>query len=112
MKVQDVSRETLPWKSVLQPYTAWVGFLGSSIIVLIQGFPVFLKGNWDASTFVASYIGIPIFLVPIIAWKLWHKTKFERASTIDLWAGRLRDGEVEEKPKPTGFWAKVAYWVF
>jgi yeast amino acid transporter len=112
MKVQGVSRQTLPWRSVLQPYTAWYGFIGSTIITLVAGFPVFLNGNWDASTFVASYIGIPIFIVPIIVWKLVHKTKFERAADINLWAGRLRDGEVEEKPKPTGFGAKAADWLF
>jgi hypothetical protein len=34
-----------------------------------------LKGNWNTSDFIASYIGIPIFILPIIAWKLWHGTK-------------------------------------
>jgi hypothetical protein len=43
--------------------------------VLVAGFPVFLKGNWSTSTFFASYIGIPIFIVPIIVWKLVHRTK-------------------------------------
>lgn len=75
LKAQGISRDTLPWKSPLQPYAAWVGFVGSTIIVLIAGFPVFLKGNWDTSTFFASYIGIPIFIVPIIVWKLVNRTK-------------------------------------
>jgi amino acid transporter len=34
-----------------------------------------LKGNWSTGDFIASYIGIPIFIMPIIVWKLWHKTK-------------------------------------
>lgn len=75
MKAQGVSRDTLPWKAPLQPYAAWVGFIGSTIIVLVAGFPVFLKGNWSSSDFVASYIGIPIFIVPIIGWKLFKRTK-------------------------------------
>ena len=75
MKKQGVSRDTLPWKSPLQPYAAWVGFIGSTIIVLVAGFPVFLKGNWSSSDFVASYIGIPIFIVPIIGWKIFKRTK-------------------------------------
>lgn len=75
MKAQGVSRDSLPWKGPLQPYAAWVGFIGSTIITLVAGFPVFLKGNWNASDFVASYIGIPIFILPIIGWKLWHRTK-------------------------------------
>lgn len=78
MKAQNVSRDSLPWKGPLQPFTAWFGFIGSTIITLICGFPVFLKGNWSTSDFVANYIGIPIFIVPIIVWKIVHKTKVSR----------------------------------
>ncbi|KAK4939850.1 hypothetical protein LTR10_019917 [Elasticomyces elasticus] len=112
MKAQGVSRDTLPWKSPLQPYTAWVGFLGSSIITLVTGYAVFLSGRWSASTFVASYIGIPIFIIPIIAWKLLHKTKFARASTIDLWSGRLQEGEIYEAERPTTWWGRFIDWLF
>jgi amino acid transporter len=75
MKAQGHSRDSLPWKSPFQPFTAWYGFIGSTIITLITGFPVFLKGNWNTGDFIASYIGIPLFIVPIIVWKLWHKTQ-------------------------------------
>lgn len=75
MKAQGVSRDTAPWRSAFQPFTAWYGFIGASTITLVTGFHVFLKGNWSASGFVAAYIGIPIFIVPIIGWKLWHRTK-------------------------------------
>lgn len=90
MRVQGVSRDTLPWAGPLQPYTAWYGFVGATIITLVTGFPVFLKGNWDSADFIASYVGIPIFVVPIIVWKIVKKTKFQRAATIDLYAGRLK----------------------
>ncbi|KAJ5512642.1 Amino acid/polyamine transporter I [Penicillium fimorum] len=113
MKRQNVSRDTLPWKAPFQPYAAWVGFIGSIIITLVAGFPVFLKGNWNTSSFVASYIGIPIFIIPIICWKLWHRTKFERAANIDLWSGRLLDGEITpvENP-PNNAWTKFTDWLF
>lgn len=79
MKKQGVSRDTLPWQAPLQPYAAWVGFIGSIIITLVAGFPVFLKGNWNTSDFIASYIGIPIFIFPIICWKIWRRTKVSSA---------------------------------
>lgn len=82
MKVQGVSRDTLPWKSPFQPYTAWFGFIGSTIITLIAGFPVFLKGNWNASDFVSTYVGIPIFILPIIGWKVVHRTKVSIIMTL------------------------------
>ncbi|KAJ5368415.1 amino acid permease/ SLC12A domain-containing protein [Penicillium cataractarum] len=100
MKTQGVSRDTVPWRSPFQPYTAWYGFIGATTITFITGFHVFLKGNWSASGFIAAYIGIPIFIVPIIGWKLWHGTKFVSASQMDLWSGRLQDGEIEEPPTP------------
>ncbi|KAH8169433.1 amino acid permease domain-containing protein [Sarocladium implicatum] len=89
LKVQGVSRDTLPWKSPFQPYTAWFGFIGSTIITLIAGFPVFLKGNWNTSDFISTYVGIPIFILPIVGWKLVHRTKFVRAKDMDLWSGRF-----------------------
>lgn len=75
LKAQGVSRDSLPWQGPLQPYAAWVGFIGATTITFVSGFSVFLKGNWSASTFVASYVGIPIFIIPIVVWKLCHKTK-------------------------------------
>lgn len=85
LKAQGISRDTLPWKSALQPYTAWYGFVGASLIALIAGFPVFLKGNWSTQTFVANYISIPIFIVPIIVWKVLRRTKVSFTHhTLDL----------------------------
>ncbi|OQV05765.1 hypothetical protein CLAIMM_10439 [Cladophialophora immunda] len=107
MKAQGVSRDSLPWKSPFQPYAAWIGFIGSTVIVLIAGFPVFLKGNWNTSNFFSAYIGIPIFIVPIIVWKLVHRTKFVRASEIDLWSGRLQEGEIEPTVPATTFWGRI-----
>ncbi|KAB8227287.1 putative amino acid permease [Aspergillus alliaceus] len=113
MKAQGIPRETLPWMAPLQPYAAWVGFIGSTIITLVAGFPVFLKGNWSSSDFVASYIGIPIFIVPIIGWKLVHGTKYVRAANMDLWSGRLQEGEIVEQRKPPDTpWRRFVDWLF
>lgn len=75
LKVQGISRKTLPWMGPLQPYAAWVGLIGSVIITLINGFGVFLKGEWSTADFIAAYVGIPIFIIPILGWKLVKKTK-------------------------------------
>ena len=83
MKAQGLSRDTLPWRAPLQPYAAWYGFIGSTIVTFVCGFPVFLKGEWSTSDFFASYIGIPIFIIPIIIWKLVHRTK------VSHWFHRL-----------------------
>jgi amino acid transporter len=46
-----------------------------TVITVFSGFSVFLKGNWSAANFVASYIGIPIFVVPFVLWKLFKRTR-------------------------------------
>lgn len=75
LHIQGISLNTLPWKAPLQPYAAWVGLIGSIIMIFITGFPVFLKGLWSSSDFIAAYIGIPIFILPILAWKFLHRSK-------------------------------------
>jgi amino acid transporter len=111
LRAQSVDRASLPWRSPLQPYAAWWGCIGSFIIVFVQGFPVFLKGNWSSSDFVASYVGIPIFVVPLLGWKLWHRTKFMRAKEIDLWSGRLMEGEVPLRTRKRGVWGQFVDWL-
>lgn len=60
MKAQGISRDTdIPWKSRLQPYGAWFGMILSFVIVIFSGFTVFIKGNWDVSSFFANYISEP-----------------------------------------------------
>ncbi|KAJ5947850.1 hypothetical protein N7466_000865 [Penicillium verhagenii] len=112
MKKQGVSRDSLPWKGPLQPYAAWFGFLGSTLITLVAGFEVFLNGQWNTSDFIASYVGIPIFIVPIIVWKLVYRTKFLRSHEIDLWAGRLQDGEIMPAKNPRNTrWGRFVDWL-
>jgi amino acid transporter len=117
VKAQGLDRSTFPMKSKFQPFLAWWGFLGASVIALITGFPVFLKGHWNTSDFIASYIGIPIFFVPLFAWKFMKKTRVSpvktnyvacadkvqwvRPSEADLWAGRILEGEIVDAPGPT-----------
>lgn len=74
-KVQGVDRNAFPMKGRLQPYAAWVGAIGSAIITLFSGFYVFLKGNWSTANFFASYIGIAIFIVPLVGWKLIKRSR-------------------------------------
>ncbi|WVR04493.1 hypothetical protein IAU60_001497 [Kwoniella sp. DSM 27419] len=111
-KAQGVDRDTLPYKGRLQPYAAWVGAIGSLVLTLLVGFSVFLKGNWNISDFLANYIGIPIYIIPFVLWKVIKKTKFQRASEIDLWSGRFDPSEAEEEEPPTTWWGKFFDWAF
>jgi len=110
-EAQGIDRDQLPMKGRLQPYAAWVGAIGSGIIVVFSGFSVFLKGNWSVSSFIASYIGIAIYIVPFVLWKLVKKTKFIRSTETDLFSGRFDPSGVPEEPVPETWWGRFIDWL-
>ena len=102
--------------------------------MLLNGFTVFLKGNWDASSFVASYIGmshehhsipcklladetgLPVFAVCYVGWKVAKRTKLIPLAQIDFTSGMreldLAQAEDEEKYKPDTAWKKFIALLF
>lgn len=54
MKTQGVDRRTLPYRGLLQPYTAWYGLFGTGIMTFVGGYTVFLPGKWDVPDFLFS----------------------------------------------------------
>ncbi|KAL6787583.1 amino acid permease/ SLC12A domain-containing protein [Trichoderma sp. SZMC 28012] len=102
LRAQGINRkEELAFGGRFQPYLSYIS-LGFFIIVLIfNGFSVFIHGHWDVQKFVVGYIGIPIFFTLFFGWKIIKKTKFRHAKEIDLDTGRQLDEstDYEEKPK-------------
>ncbi|KAJ1022913.1 hypothetical protein NDA13_004962 [Ustilago tritici] len=83
MKAQGISRSTLPWRAPLQPYSSYMAVVFTSIVVFFKGWNSFLFAfNWR--TFVTNYIGLPIFFLILIGWKLWHRTKIYKPDEVDL----------------------------
>ncbi|KAL4962699.1 amino acid permease/ SLC12A domain-containing protein [Aspergillus stella-maris] len=66
---QGVGKADLPYRSIFQPYASYFGGVILTLLLLLNGFTVFFNGHWELSTFITSYIGIPIFL----AFYLGHK---------------------------------------
>lgn len=54
LKAQGVSRDSLPYKSPLQPYAAWYSLTGCFVMTFVGGYTVFLPGNWDVPSFLFS----------------------------------------------------------
>ncbi|THY25315.1 amino acid permease [Aureobasidium pullulans] len=87
---QGFDRNSLPFKGWGQPYLAWYGFIGCTVMAFVGGYTVFLPGKWDVPTFIFSYFMIGLFPVLFVGWKLIKKTKWTPATQVDL------RGEVEE----------------
>jgi len=75
LKKQGISRDELPYKSPLQPYTAWITLLMVFLVILFSGFDVFFPGNFSASSFLTCYVNIAIFAVLYIVFKILLKSK-------------------------------------
>lgn len=60
--LQNVSSEDPAYKAYrprFQPYIAWTTMIFFSILVIFNGFEVFMNGNWNVNDFLVHYIGIP-----------------------------------------------------
>jgi amino acid transporter len=83
-----IDRDKLPYKAPFQPYASYFGIFCINLIILFNGFQVFLSKGWDVNTFVAAYICLPIFLVFYFFWKILMLPKFVRVADMDFTTGR------------------------
>lgn len=90
---------SVPYRSRVQPYMAWVSLVFFTILLLCNGFTCFYPGRFTVSGFLTTYIGIPIFLVLWIGHKLilgrrdpWMRSPWK----VDLITG-LREVEADAR---------------
>ena len=129
-----IDRDALPYKAPLQPYASYFGIFFINLIILFNGFQVFLANSWNDHNFITAYICLPIFLVFYLFWKIIKRSKFVRISDMDFTTGRrelnesklhhyqvyhksadyIRTVQEEESAKyvePKGIVAKVWDWL-
>ena len=105
MTCQAQAVTSLPYRSRFQPYLVWVAMCMFAILLLCNGFSVFVAGNWSVSTFLTSYIGIPVFLGIYFAHRIYARgdSWARHPCNIDLHTG-LAEVEAdcpEEEPART-----------
>lgn len=91
----------IPFRSRLQPYAAWVSLVGFSILLLVNGFKVFVNGYWSVADFITSYIGVAIFAVLYIGHKFTVGAKDRialRPEEVGLHTG-VEEIILQEKPR-------------
>ncbi|WVQ79666.1 hypothetical protein IAT38_001766 [Cryptococcus sp. DSM 104549] len=85
MKVQGIDRNTfLPCPSKIQPYAGYWALTWAGLFIWLQGYAVFLKGNWNVATFIFNYGIIALALAIGLFFKIYLRTPFHRAKDIDL----------------------------
>ena len=88
MKAQFLSRDLMPFRSALLPWGAYLALFVTVMVIIFQGFDAFVP-TFVADKFVTKYIGIAVYIVNFLAWKMFKKTKPVRPKDMDLDTNRL-----------------------
>ncbi|KAG9616812.1 amino acid permease, partial [Aureobasidium melanogenum] len=109
---QGVDRNSLVMKSKWQPWTAYISLAYFCMILLFNGFAVFTKGNWSIDDFITAYIGIPIYIVLYLFWKVFKREPFVKPAQADIWTGKAAmDAEHWPEQQPRNFIEKIWFWI-
>ncbi|KAK3081581.1 hypothetical protein LTS18_005189 [Coniosporium uncinatum] len=109
-KAQGLDRNTLPYKGWGQPYVNYYGLVFAFIIVIIQGYTVFLPGSFAVGTFFTYYTMIFVCILLYGGWKLIKRTKVVPALEADLiWEKEVIDRYEAATEPPLGLWEDI--WV-
>ncbi|KAJ5830607.1 uncharacterized protein N7525_008860 [Penicillium rubens] len=94
LNAQGIDRKSfLPRVSRYQPYAGYWAFFWAFIFlcntprVRVQGYAVFIHGNWKVSTFIFNYGIIALASIIGISWKIFKHTPFHKSKDVDLFSG-------------------------
>lgn len=126
MRAQGISRKLMPYRGPLQPYGSYFALIVTILVILFNGksplanlfyscrlvlthglgYNAFIP-KFTASAFLTSYIGVAIYLVNIVSYKMYAKTEKVELTTMDLVTNRLED----DGSKYSSTLEKAASWV-
>jgi amino acid permease len=58
------------------------------MILFLQGYQAVTANPFSAEGVVAVFVGAPVFILSIVIWKVYHKTKIVPLLEVDLDSGR------------------------
>ncbi|WP_425427806.1 amino acid permease [Terribacillus saccharophilus] len=81
---QGYDIKDLPYTAKFYPFAPIFALTLSIIVVVGQSVSAFSEDGFDLGGFIASYIGIPIFLLCWLIYKVKYKTKMHKLEDVDL----------------------------
>lgn len=111
LRYQGIDRRKLHYWNPLQPWLSVWGLIWCIIFILINGYNVFW--DFDASSFLTSYLNIPLFFGLFLFWKVTRRTEIWKLDDMDFTTG-IPSYEETESPEipPKGFLQHVGAVLF
>lgn len=107
--------DTLPFRTPMQPYITWFTLFIVTVLTITNGFQVFFPGQFSASSFLAAYITIPLFLILYLGHKVWFRGPWlRRVEDIDVFKGKEEADRLEAEdvpPVPRNVFQRVWFWI-
>ena len=114
-KVQGITDDQMPYHNKwMQPWGSWFAMVGFIFLTLINGFNVFWPETWSASSFLTSYIGIPIFLLIYFAHRIYARNEpwAHDPRDVDMHTGMEEILSGETPHKTYDKWWKKAQMIY
>ncbi|GAM82393.1 hypothetical protein ANO11243_003720 [Dothideomycetidae sp. 11243] len=110
LDAQGMSRDSLPYKAIAQPWFSWYGVVFNILIILTQGFKAFVP--WSTTNFFIDYISLILFVLLYAVHKLVTRSAFVKPALADLDSGRQEIDQLwYEEVRPTTLWGKFWAWL-
>ena len=93
---QGRSLDDLPYHAKWYPFGPIFALIVGVIVILAQDYQAFLGGRIDWMSAIAAYLGIPLFAIMWLGYKLVKRTK-----VIPLEACRIDDRGFDQEPEHT-----------
>lgn len=107
LKTQGYSRNDLPYTFRGATFAAWFSLVMSVLFLLTAGFPNFIHGKFEFSSFFSAYFIIPLTIVLYTFWSLFKKSKIIRPEEVDL---KALFQDVYNRPEPP--YPKLKGWEY
>jgi amino acid transporter len=106
-KAQGIDRRSFPYTGWFQPYCAYIGLTGMTLVVIFYGYSSFTP--WSVETFFSYYTMVIVAPILYVGWKLLKRTKIVRPHEADLvWERHIVDAYEESFfSPPVGFWTEM-----
>ncbi|KAL4890599.1 amino acid permease-domain-containing protein [Aspergillus ambiguus] len=85
--VQGDDPAQLPYRATLYPWGTYFALGANIFLIFFQGYTAFLN-PFSVDDFVINYILLPVFVMFVLGYKVWHKTKVVKLHEMDIWTGR------------------------